>query len=118
MQTLKTWMNSDDYDKQPPEIKTGAFQHFLQHMKNMQTAQMAQGAIQAGAQEAGGQPPQQQGGGQKPNPNQNPQFTSQRGQKGAAAKPHRPQPSAGNGAHVGNDKGMSHSAQQRRRNPK
>lgn len=114
MQTLKNWMNSDEYDTQPPEVKAEAFNHFTMHLRNMQTTQQAMGAIQAGATEAGGDPNQQQQGQQ--DPNQNPQFKHERGVKGAAAKPHRPQPSAGNGAKVGNDKGMSHSAQQRRRN--
>lgn len=113
MATLKKWMNSDEYDKQPPEIKAGAFKHFTDHMQNMQTAQMAAGAIQAGATEAGGQP--QQENGQQQDPNQNPQFRHERGVKGAAAKPNRPQPPGGNQNHVGRQ-GQSHSAQQRRRN--
>jgi hypothetical protein len=111
MQTLKNWMNSDEYDTQPPEVKAEAFNHFTMHMRNMQTAQQAMAAIQ-GTQE------QQPGQGQEQNPNANPKFRHDRAVKGQAAKPNRPQPPGGNqnGAQNGGRRGMSESAQQKRRN--
>lgn len=112
MQTLRHWMNSDEYDTQPPQVKVAAYQHFLAHMQNAATVMAVQGAMQGSQSEAGGQPQQQ---GQQQNPNQNPQFRHERAVKGQAAKPNLPQPSGGNGAHIG-ARGQSHSAQQRRRN--
>lgn len=112
IQTLKHWMNSDEFDTQAPPTKVAAYQHMLAHMQNMQTTAMAAGAIQGANQEAGGQPQQ---GGEQQNPNNNPQFRHERAQKGQAAKPHQPQPSGGNGSHAG-PRGQSPSAQQRRRN--
>lgn len=114
IQTLKHWMNSDEYESQSQQTKVGAYQHLLQHMQNMATTAQAMGAIQGAGQEAGGQPPQQQGGSQQ-NPNDNPQFRHERGVKGQAAKPSAPQPPGGNQNHIG-PRGQSHSAQQRRRN--
>ena len=114
MESIARWTNSDEFEKQPPEVKAATQQHYIAHIQNKANKMAIAGAIQGMHSEAGGQP--QQGGGQQQDPNQNPQFRHERGMKGAAAKPHRPQPSAGNGAHVGHDQGMSHSAQQRRRN--
>jgi hypothetical protein len=111
IQTLTDWMKSDDWDTQPPEVQAGAQDHLHKHFINMQKMGQVMGAIQAGAQEAGGQPPQQ-GKPQQTSPEQR-QHAGQ--QKGNAMKPHQPQPSGGNGAHVG-PRGQSHSAQQRRRN--
>jgi hypothetical protein len=108
--TLRDWMNSDDWDKQPPEVKVGAQGHLFKHFMNMQKMAQIMGAIQAGGQEAGGQPPEQ---GAQSSPEQR-QHAGQ--QKGNAMKPHQSQPTAGNQHHVGNDVGMSRSAQQRRRN--
>lgn len=113
MQTLRHWMNSDEFDPQPPQVKVGAFNHFIQHMQNQQTMMAAAGAMQGAQAEAGGQPQQQQG--EQQNPNQNPQFKHERGVKGQAAKPHQPQPPGGNQNRVG-PRGNSESAQQRRRN--
>jgi hypothetical protein len=109
--TLRSWMNSDEWDPQPPPVKQGAYQHLLGHMQNLQTVAAAQGAIQGASSEAGGQP--QQGGQEQQSPGQR-QAAGQ--QRGAQMKPHKPQPTAGNQHHVGSDVGQSHSAQQRRRN--
>jgi hypothetical protein len=114
LSTLQRWMNSDDYDNQPPQVKVGAYNHFLQHMQNQATMMAAQGAMQGAHAEAGGQPQQQQGGGQE-NPNNSSQFRQERAQKGQAAKPHTPQPPGGN-QHATGPRGMSQSAQQKRRN--
>jgi hypothetical protein len=114
IKTMRDWMNSDDWDKQPPEIQAGAQDHVHKHLLNMQKMAQIMGAIQAGGQEAGGQPPEQ-GGSQQTSPQQR-QAEGQR--KGNAMKPHQSQPTAGNQYKIGNDRGMSHSAQQRRRNRK
>jgi hypothetical protein len=107
LQTLKHWMNSDDFDPQPPQVKVAAHTHFLQHMQNAANMAQVQQAMQP-------QQEEQQGGGQE-NPNNNAQFRQQRAQKGQAAKPHQPQPPGGN-QHATGPRGMSHSAQQKRRN--
>jgi hypothetical protein len=106
--TLRDWMNSDDWDNQPPEVKVGAQDHLFKHFMNMQKMAQIMGAIQAGGQEAGGQPEQ----GAQSSPEQR-QAAGQH--KGAAMKPHQPQPSGGNQNRTG-PRGMSESAQQRRRN--
>ena len=106
--TLRDWMNSDDWDNQPPQVKVGAQDHLFKHFMNMQKMAQIMGAIQAGGQEAGGQPEQ----GAQSSPEQR-QAEGQR--KGNAMKPHTPQPSGGNGSHIG-PRGQSPSAQQRRRN--
>jgi len=114
MATLAHHMNSDEFDGMDPQYKMGANGHFIAHLQNKANKMAIMGAMQGMHTEAGGQGQQgQQQGGQ--DPNQNPQFQHERGQKGAAAKPHQPQPSGGNGAHVG-PRGQSRSAQQRRRN--
>ena len=109
IETLRNWMNSDEWDNQPQPVQQGAYQHLLAHMQNMQTVSAAMGAIQGAGQEAGGQP-------QKPGEQVSPQQRQAEGQrKGAQMKPHQPQPPGGNQNHVG-ARGMSRSAQQRRRN--
>lgn len=109
IKTMRDWMNSDDWDKQPPEIQAGAQDHVHKHLLNMQKMAQIMGAIQAGGQEAGGQP-------EKPGEQVSPQQRQAAGQrKGNAMKPHQPQPSGGNQNHIG-PRGQSHSAQQRRRN--
>lgn len=113
IETLKHWMNGDDFDGQPPQVKVSAHNHFIQHVQNMANWMQVQGAMQGMHAQAGGKP--QQGGGQQQNPNNNPQFRQERAQKGQAAKPHNPQPPGGNQNAVG-PRGMSHSAQQKRRN--
>ena len=116
IKVLRDWMNSDEYDQQPPQVQTIAYQHLLAHFANMGKMGALMGAVQGMAAEAGGQPQPQQGQQQKQNPNQNAQFRHERGAKGAAAKPNTPQPPGGNQNQTGRP-GMSHSAQQRRRNP-
>jgi len=111
IQTLTNWMKSDDWDEQPPPVQMGAQDHLHKHFLNMQKMGQVMGAIQAGQTEAGGQP-EQQGGGQQTSPQQR-QTEGQH--KGAAMKPHQPQPSGGNQNRTG-QRGMSQSAQQRRRN--
>jgi len=107
--TLRSWMNSDEWDSQPPQVQQGAYQHLLAHMQNMGTVAAAQGAIQGATSEAGGQPQQE-------SEQVSPQQRQQAGQhKGAQMKPHQPQPSGGNQNRTG-PRGMSDSAQQRRRN--
>jgi hypothetical protein len=103
--TLRDWMNSDEGMEQPPNIQAGAMDHLHKHLLNMEKMQQVQAATQ---------PPEQQqkGGGQQTSPQQRQQAGQE---KGAAMKPHQPQPSGGNGAHQG-PRGQSHSAQQRRRN--
>lgn len=112
--TLTRWMNSDDFDPQPPQVKVAAHQHFIQHVQNMANWMQVQGAMQGMHAEAGGQPQQPQQG-QQQNPNNSAQFREQRAMKGQAAKPHQPQPPGGN-QHATGPRGMSHSAQQKRRN--
>jgi hypothetical protein len=117
---LHKFMNCDDWDTLDPQTQSVIFEHAMLHIQNAANMMATQQAMQThAAQEGGGQPPQQPGqpGANQPgnNPNQNPQFKHDRGVKGAASKPHAPQPSGGNGARVGQP-GMSHSAQQRRRN--
>jgi len=112
IRTLRDWMNSDEWDQQPPQVQAGAQQHLHQHMINMQ--QMAE--ISAAMQQAGGGGEQPQQPNQQKNGQTSPEERQAEGQKkGNAMKPHQPQPSGGNGSHVG-QRGMSHSAQQRRRN--
>lgn len=111
--TLQNYMKSDEWDDQQPEVKNIMYQHLLKHFANMSTVAAATGAIQGAGAEAGGQP--QQPGQNQENPNNNEQFRHDRGVKGQAAKPNRPQPSGGNQNRTG-PRGMSHSAQQRRRN--
>jgi hypothetical protein len=112
MEGLTHWMNSDDFEKQPPQLQAAANQHFVAHLQNKATKLQIAGAMQGAHAEAGGQPEQQ---GQQSREN-NPQFRHNRGVAGSAAKPNRSQPTAGNQYHVGSDVGMSHSAMQRRRN--
>jgi hypothetical protein len=116
--TLQKYMNSDEWDTLQPQQKDVIYEHALLHINNAANMMATQNAMQTHANERGGpQDPNQQqpeGGGQ--NPNQNPQFRHDRGVKGQAAKPHASQPSGGNQHHTGKP-GMSHSAQQRRRNP-
>jgi hypothetical protein len=115
MKTLRDWMNSDDWDSQPPPVKVAAHTHFIQHMQNMATVSEVQGLM---AQQSGQQQGQQSGNQQQSpqgNKNNNEQFKHDRGVKGQAAKPNLPQPSGGNQSHIG-QRGQSHSAQQRRRN--
>jgi hypothetical protein len=123
--TCQKYMNSDEWDTLPPETKQTIYGHALMHIENAANLMATQNAMANHAQQHGGPGAEQQGqpgqegaaqggqGGQ--NPNQNPQFKHERGVKGQAAKPHQPQPSGGNQNHVGQP-GMSHSAQQRRRN--
>jgi hypothetical protein len=113
IRVLRDWMNSDDYDDQPPQVKQLAYQHLLAHVQNKANLMQAMGEMQANS---GQQPGQQQPGQNEGNPNNDPQFRQRRAQAGQAAKPKRPQPSGGNGSHIGRP-GMSQSAQQRRRNP-
>lgn len=104
--TLRDWMNSDEWDQQPPQVQAAAQQHMHLHLLNMQAMNQVNQAVQPP------QPDGQQGGGQQTSPQER-QAAGQK--KGAAMKPHQPQPSGGNGAHVG-PRGQSPSAQQRRRN--
>lgn len=113
--TLTRWMNSDDFDPQPPQVKVAAHQHFIQHVQNMANWAQVQGAMQGMQAEAGGQPQQPQQQGHEQNPNDSAQFREQRAMKGQAAKGHNPQPPGGNQYATG-PRGMSHSAQQKRRN--
>jgi hypothetical protein len=109
IRTLQAWMNSDEWDQQPPPVQSGAYQHLLSHFGNMGKMAQLMGAIQGMGAEAGGQ-------GQPNEEQTSPQQRQQAGQhKGAQMKPHQPQPSGGNQHAVG-PRGMSHSAQQRRRN--
>lgn len=112
MDSLSHYGNSDEYDSQPPEFKAGHQKHFLDHLQNKATKMAIAGAIQGAHTEAGGQP--QQGGEPQASPGQR-QADGQK--RGAAAKPNRPQPPGGN-QHATGRRGMSDSAQQRRRNGK
>ncbi len=89
--------------------------HLLQHIQHMETVSMAMASIQGASGAGPGEQPQQPGqdGGQPPNKNNNSQFRQQRAQKGAQAKPNRPQPSAGNQNRVGPNRGTSSSAVRR-----
>jgi hypothetical protein len=104
--TLRDWMNSDEWDKQPPQVQAGAQDHLHKHLLNMEKMQQINQAVSP-PQEA-----QKPGGGGQTSPQQRQQAGQQ---KGAAMKPHQPQPSGGNQSHQG-PRGQSHSAQQRRRN--
>lgn len=120
---IEYW-NTDEC-QQDPQLMQIVTQHAQLHMMNVQKMQMVQAAVQGGGQQVQnglnpqqpqgepgkpGQQPQGQAqnqngkpiqagkrGGQSPN---NPVVRQQRAVKGQAAKPHRPQPSDGNGAHV------------------
>jgi hypothetical protein len=109
MASLTNYANSDEFEKQPAEFKTGLQQHYLAHIQNKANKMAIAGAIQGMGAEAGGQ-------GQQGNEQVSPQERQAEGQRhGAEAKPHRPQPPGGNQHAVGR-RGMSDSAQQRRRN--
>lgn len=116
----RVWMNSDegmDALAQKDPVFQKVLQHAQMHIMNM----MKQGQMQAVVQGAGGSaqastgqqpqpgagPSKPSGGGDKPQGGkkggqvpQSAQKRQQRATQGAAAKPHRPQPSSGNGAHV------------------
>lgn len=108
IRTLRDWMNSDDWDQQPPEVQAGAQDHLHKHLLNMEKMNQVNAAVQPPQQ---GQP--QQGGQQGQTSPEQRQHAGQK--KGNAMKPHSPQPSGGNQSHIG-PRGQSHSAQQRRRN--
>lgn len=110
----RTIWNSDEAQKNPQMLQL-LLQHAQLHMMNMAKAQAMMAAVQGAGgevqQAAGGAPGGQQEpqggpkqpskpgeakekkGGQVP---QDPRARQQRAQKGAAAKPNRPQPSSGN----------------------
>jgi hypothetical protein len=109
MASLASYAKTDEYPKQSPEFKLAHHQHYIAHIQNKASKMAIAGAIQGMGAEAGGQ-------GQQPNEQVSPQQRQAAGQReGAAAKPHRPQPPGGNQHAVGR-RGMSDSAQQRRRN--
>jgi hypothetical protein len=119
----RVYLNSDEAEANP-QVAMLVLQHAQLHMLNMLRQQQMAAVIQGGAMEAqnavnpqpadmsgagqpGGQPggkaPSGGGGEQKPQGGKqggqkptNPVTRQQRAQKGAAAKPHRPQPSSGN----------------------
>jgi hypothetical protein len=112
----RAFCNSDE-SKDDPRLRQLVKEHAQLHIMNM----MRQGQMQAVIQGAGmsaqtqtGQQPQgagpskpEGGGGDKPQSGkkggqvpQSAQKRQQRAQQGAAAKPHRPQPSSGNQHHV------------------
>jgi hypothetical protein len=110
IETCRDWLNSDEgRDPANAQIRMMVKQHMQGHVMNqvrmMQVQQMGQaqqGPQQPGppGKQPGKQPAGQQGGqrgGQVPT---NPIQRQQRAEKGQAAKPHRPQPSAGNQNHV------------------
>jgi hypothetical protein len=109
MASLASYAKSDEYPKQAPEFKIAHQQHYIAHIQNKANKMAIAGAIQGMGAEAGGQ-------GQQENEQVSPQQRQHDGQvKGAAAKPHRPQPPGGNASAIGR-RGQSESAQQRRRN--
>jgi hypothetical protein len=115
----RVWLNSDEADDNP-DLAQLILQHAQLHIMNMYKQQMMQGVVASanpqGQPGAGGggdasgkmggpggpkqpsQPGEQKGkdGGQVP---KNPQTRQQRAEKGAATKPHRPQPPSGNQHH-------------------
>src|SRR5207249_1551893 len=111
MASLANYGNSDEFDKQTPEFKMAHQQHYLAHIQNKANKMAIAGAIQGMGAEAGGQ--EQQG-----NEQVSPQQRQAEGQRrGNAAAANRPQPPGGNqyAAQTGGRRGMSPSAQQRRR---
>jgi hypothetical protein len=112
IRVLRSWMNSDDWDNQLPQVKVSAQDHLFKHFANMGKMAAVMGAIQGMGAEAGGGQPQQQ---QQESQQSQQQRQSEGQHKGAAMKSHQPQPSGGNQYAVG-PRGQSHSAQQRRRN--
>lgn len=121
----RDWLISDEGRYAPQEIQAMVYQHMQQHMIQMATMQKVQMAIAGSGQEGQqdqGQPgedqSQQQGGAsgvRQPNAGQGATQGGRRGgqvpassaarqgraQRGAAAKPHRPQPPGGNQYKVG-----------------
>ena len=115
----RDFLNSDEADENP-QLAQMVLQHAQMHIINMARQQAMAAAVQASGQQAmqqagGGPPPgqpqggpQEQGGKQPEGQKQehggqvprNPVKRQQRAEKGAMAKPHRPQPSSGNGSHV------------------
>lgn len=114
----RVFCNSDESKDNPP-LRQLVKEHAQLHIMNMMRQGQMQAVIQgagASAQNATGQQPAQPGAGGPAKPEgggggeqggkkggqipQSAQKRQQRAEKGAAAKPHRPQPSEGNGSHV------------------
>lgn len=107
IQICRKAMNSDKY-RDNPQMQQLLQQHAQLHIMNMAKSQMMQAAIAGAAQQVpGAAPPQgQPGQPQQPEPQPHggqvpasPAKRQQRAEKGAIAKPHRPQPSSGNQWH-------------------
>lgn len=118
IQVLISYMNSDEFEEDAPNVQQLIHQHLLLHIANKMRAQQAVAAMQASVQsvpgvaQQQGQRPQQRPGPQQANsagPQQvnnapgrqpqrmpNPQSRRQRARKGAMAKPRTAQPTQGN----------------------
>lgn len=108
--TCRNWLNSDEgRDPLNAQVRQMVKMHMQLHVINQVRLQMAQNMAQgAGQPQEAGPGQEQQGGPKKPSDKgeqagqkggqtpKNPVARQQRAQKGAAAKPNRPQPSSGN----------------------